>query len=77
MAATLFDGMKASAAGNAFYASSGADSSANNASLLHIRGHVVKANQIEFYYFSSLTGMLGPFHASRRGPTSVSNGHNY
>ncbi len=62
----LYNGLKASEAGSVFYVTSGVDEGlSGRTTAQHIRGQVISANEIEFYFLSTQFGMLGPFRAKR------------
>jgi len=59
-------GMSADSGGNVFYATSGADDTlAGKGTVTQIRGVFVTSDLIEFYFFNSLIGIYGTFHAAR------------
>ncbi len=67
MTAALYNGLRASSAGNIFYATAGVDDGTfGKSNLYHVRGRILNANELEVYYLDSLTGMSGPFKAVRR-----------
>jgi hypothetical protein len=59
-------GSSVDSGGNVFYSTSGVDDGlAGKDSVTQIRGVFLTSNLIEFFYFNSLTGLSGPFHAAR------------
>lgn len=65
----LYSGMDAASAGNFFAANSGTtDGLGALAQLLHIRGHMISADEIEFYFYNTQNGMMGPARAKRLTP---------
>ena len=59
-------GSSADSGGNVFYSTNGVDDGlAGRDSITQIRGIFLTSNLIKFFYFNSLTGLLGPLHAVR------------
>jgi hypothetical protein len=59
-------GSPADTGGKVFYSTNGIDDGlAGKDSVTQIRGVFLTPNLIEFFYFNSLTGLSGPFHAVR------------
>jgi len=59
-------GWSADSGGNVFYSTNGIDDGlAGKDSVTQIRGVFLTSNLIEFFFFNSLTGISGPFHAVR------------
>jgi hypothetical protein len=59
-------GSSADSGGNVFYSTNGIDDGlAGKDSVTQIRGVFLTSDLIEFFYFNSLTGISGPFHAIR------------
>ena len=65
----LFNGLRATERENSkdvFSAISGVDDGTYGKSVMtHVRGHMLSDDEIEFYYFTTLKGMKGPFRAKR------------
>ena len=66
---SLLSGLRATESDNGtgiFMANSGIDDSTYGKSFIsHVRGHMVNADEIEFWYINSQTGVVGPFRAKR------------
>jgi len=59
-------GSSADTGGNVFYSTNGVDDGlAGRDSVTQVRGAFLTSNLIEFFYFNSLMGLAGPFHAVR------------